>query len=536
VGFLTGGQIPPHIKGTFRLVTFHKPHIVPVTILDLPSNFLSTPFGQALRPTIDAMFRPPGAAPAPAMPPAQPVSAALNSVVAQAASKETASSTITAPLQISTNPSSLQSILSRHRATAVFFTSATCPPCRVIEPVFEDLAYGKASEGVAFVKVDLGVGMGQDVARIYNVRATPTFIFFVEGQKVHVSPHISLEVMLKDDAQIAEVQGADVPEVKSTVDLMIFQAYPRTSCLAFDPLNSKYKCTLAHAHTQLDLPAVRSMSLNPILYTQVPNIKAALEKLNTLIEASPTVLDKPSLKSAMANSFGIYFNQKDAPSLLPQCIGATQTATQQLAASDLFPLADFWRVALLDSKVTSPLLSSREPFDSLLTKLLQVFDDPTSSPSNPRNFIVTVLRMLSNVFSSLPMATYVLSTNLRDPVTRTLVQSLLHPDAAVRTAAAGLAFNIAAFYQGPLMEYHRNGLRGSAAPDENVDGDWQVELVSALVEALRNEVQSEEVGKAFKISRSSIGLTNGCSASFNGCIGALTPSCVVVPGSASATS
>ncbi|KAJ8474075.1 hypothetical protein ONZ51_g7460 [Trametes cubensis] len=40
VGFLTGGSIPSWIK-------------------DLPSDFLSTPFGAALRPTIDAMFRRP---------------------------------------------------------------------------------------------------------------------------------------------------------------------------------------------------------------------------------------------------------------------------------------------------------------------------------------------------------------------------------------------------------------------------------------------------------------------------------------------
>jgi hypothetical protein len=41
---------------------------------------------------------------------------------------------------------------------------ATRPPCRIIEPVFEELAREKAKRGgegqVAFAKVDLGVGMG----------------------------------------------------------------------------------------------------------------------------------------------------------------------------------------------------------------------------------------------------------------------------------------------------------------------------------------------------------------------------------------
>jgi desumoylating isopeptidase 1 len=59
----------------------------------------------------------------------------------------------------------------------------------MIEPVFEELARAKMSQGgngdrVAFVKVDLGVGMGGMVAREYNVAATPTFGFFLDGKRV----------------------------------------------------------------------------------------------------------------------------------------------------------------------------------------------------------------------------------------------------------------------------------------------------------------------------------------------------------------
>ncbi len=155
---------------------------------DLPSDFLSTPLGQTLRPTIDAMFGQPtnGAAPATS----HPASSVLNSAVSQATkplAQDGGASTVTAPLQISTNPTSLKSIISRHRATAVFFTSATCAPCKIVEPIFEDLAYGKASAGVAFVKVDLGVGMGNAAASEHGVRATPTFLFFVDGEKVNTT-------------------------------------------------------------------------------------------------------------------------------------------------------------------------------------------------------------------------------------------------------------------------------------------------------------------------------------------------------------
>ena len=59
----------------------------------------------------------------------------------------------------------------------------------MVEPVFEELARAKAkAEGqqVAFLKVDLGVGMGSAVAREYGVAATPTFGLFLDGTKVRV--------------------------------------------------------------------------------------------------------------------------------------------------------------------------------------------------------------------------------------------------------------------------------------------------------------------------------------------------------------
>lgn len=98
----------------------------------------------------------------------------------------TPSNTLTTPVHIATNPSSLNNVLRTHRAAVAFFTSATCGPCRMIEPVFEDLAMskGRANGGVAFVKIDLSVGMSSAAASEHGVRVTPTFIFFLDGKKV----------------------------------------------------------------------------------------------------------------------------------------------------------------------------------------------------------------------------------------------------------------------------------------------------------------------------------------------------------------
>ena len=56
----------------------------------------------------------------------------------------------------------------------------------MIEPVFEELAKSKcrANGGVGFAKIDLSVGLGGGLASEYQVRVTPTFLFFLDGRKV----------------------------------------------------------------------------------------------------------------------------------------------------------------------------------------------------------------------------------------------------------------------------------------------------------------------------------------------------------------
>lgn len=175
-----------------------------MTPTDLPSDFLSTPFGAALRPTIDSMFRGPVAGQRPTA--TAPQTGALDSQLASSLLQSAAdqaqaqpsptlsishppgTSSITAPMHVITNPASFNSFLKSHRAAAAFFTSQTCPPCRMIEPIFERLAEEKGPhdgrQGVAFAKIDIDVGLGRSLASQWNIRATPTFYFFLDGQKV----------------------------------------------------------------------------------------------------------------------------------------------------------------------------------------------------------------------------------------------------------------------------------------------------------------------------------------------------------------
>jgi thiol-disulfide isomerase/thioredoxin len=60
----------------------------------------------------------------------------------------------------------------------------------MIAPVFEQLAAEKGvrvaagGRGAAFTKIDLRIGAGGTLATEWGVRATPTFMFFLDGTKV----------------------------------------------------------------------------------------------------------------------------------------------------------------------------------------------------------------------------------------------------------------------------------------------------------------------------------------------------------------
>lgn len=175
-----------------------------IPLLDLPTDFLSTPFGAAMRPTIDAMYRRPSVgAPPSAYPSADSQLAAslLQNVASNAQASTTpaasATQTLTAPIHVITNTPAFNSFLRSHRAAVAFFTDHTCAPCKMIEPVFERLSEEKGIKtggagGAGFAKIDIGVGLGQSLASEWGIRATPTFIFFLDGKKASILATLAL--------------------------------------------------------------------------------------------------------------------------------------------------------------------------------------------------------------------------------------------------------------------------------------------------------------------------------------------------------
>ncbi|XP_066362183.1 thioredoxin H-type-like [Miscanthus floridulus] len=66
---------------------------------------------------------------------------------------------------------------SAKKLVVIDFTATWCPPCRVIAPVFAELA--KKHPSVVFLKVD--VDEMKTIAEQFNVEAMPTFLFMKEG-------------------------------------------------------------------------------------------------------------------------------------------------------------------------------------------------------------------------------------------------------------------------------------------------------------------------------------------------------------------
>ena len=180
----------------------------------MPTQFLSTPFGQQMRPMIDSMYRrapPPStlrSSPAQAYPtPAQTpppglanatgahsqsvASSLLQSVAARAASapegtgRDPSISSLGSHLFVSTNPASFESILKRHRGVIALFVENS-PAESELEVAFETLAKRKArSNQVTFVRVDVKVGNAKEVLAMWGPEKTPSVVHFLKGEKVY---------------------------------------------------------------------------------------------------------------------------------------------------------------------------------------------------------------------------------------------------------------------------------------------------------------------------------------------------------------
>lgn len=150
------------------------------------------------------MFRPPSAnvtparTPVPSTPTPNPqLAASILEAVANQAQRPASGNglpdteSLASPLHTCTNSAAFRNIIQTHRAVVANFSNiVTCGPCRMIAPIYEQLARDKGVKtgtdgvGAAFVKIDMSTPMGNQLASEMGVRVMPTFFFFLDGKKV----------------------------------------------------------------------------------------------------------------------------------------------------------------------------------------------------------------------------------------------------------------------------------------------------------------------------------------------------------------
>lgn len=252
---------------------------------------------------------------------------------------------------------------------------------------------------------------------------------------------------------------------------------------------------IAHAHTSLSLPAVEAISLSPILFTQVPNLDTMFAKLAGFIDGVTSwtgAVTQAQVKQTLSKTVLPFLKASTAtpPAQQPRSTSfdhwpaLTTSLAANLQPSELFPLVDIWRIALLNANFAAWNATkkvSEGPLQCLMDKAL-------TAKGLPRNYLLTVLRMLANTFSNEVLAREVILF-MRPGVTKLLVDALLHDDAGVRTAAASVGFNIAAYLQ-RLRVAKVKARDDGKSPEENEE--WELEIVVAILGAIERETSSEE--------------------------------------------
>jgi thiol-disulfide isomerase/thioredoxin len=207
---------------------------IPDHITSLPETVLNTPFGQMLRPQLESSMRSITQAPVHTQQaPSRNGNDSHNSISPKGMVRN-----VTALSELENALSSAS-----NSCAVIFFTSSTCAPCKLLYPTYDELAEDAGDKAV-LLKVD--INYAHEIASKYSVRATPTIMTFLKGQKEE------------------EWAGADINRLKNSVKFLIHSAHP------------------PHPHSNLRISALLDASGKPIKYVKVPPLDKLSAKLGDL--------------------------------------------------------------------------------------------------------------------------------------------------------------------------------------------------------------------------------------------------------------
>ena len=444
---------------------------IPDEIRNLPETFLRTPMGQMLRGQLDQSMR--------TMTQAPDAVSGQNAARRQSMSKSkplvvqngvtshrvangntprfTAPTIINAKMPQDTpgyvyNITSLADLdklfaSASSSCAVIFFTSATCPPCKICYPTYEELAAeAGTSWGAKLIKVDISASpSAHAVAQRYSIRATPTFITFLKGQKQD------------------EWAGADPSRLRGNVRLLLQMAKPPQ-----------------HSHTKLRLPTCQRLIEKPMMYTRTPPLEKLLAKLGPAFSEHESV-------QALVN----FIKTRDAKDMTQAALPDLHAISTHVASTfptlpkeTHFALIDLVRVAAVDSRVSSFFVTENEA--GTLSTLLGSSDDFASAPYNIQS---VSLQLACNLFSSNIFQEQIFrpdsaaspqSSVLKEKIEILAAHCLLSPHLNARAMAAALVYKLSSYSHNARMLAQDLAARNDSADEAGVSDD----LAAALLESV----------------------------------------------------
>lgn len=341
-------------------------------------------------------------------------------------------------VQIVTSLAQLNPLLekAKHSCAAVFFTSATCPPCKTLYPLYDQLAAEVSDKGI-LIKVDTSQAI--DVGRQYSISATPTFITFLKGQQEN------------------RWMGADPSALRGNIQLLVQMAWP------------------PHPHQALRLPTLNNPNAQSVLYTKVPPLPKLLAKMGPAAHDAQVHTIKRFIETRASSG--------PAEATLPNVdnfAAYVRESLHTLPTDVLFTIVDLLRCALVDPRFSACLAEESE--HRTVVAVLEHVNGPTSTC--PYALRLVTLQMACNLFSSALFAEQVLRHDqLRAAVTQLVSASFLDEGHSnVRVTAASLMFNVAL----------ANSKARSEGPGDGLPEGDQVEMAASVLEAIGQEEASKE--------------------------------------------
>ena len=301
------------------------------------------------------------------------------------------------------------------------------------------------------------------------------------------------------------MKGINVPELRTQIDVLLFEAFPRELCHLLLVHHLTSVAGLAHAHSSLSLPCLAAVSTEPIIFRTVASLDAVATKLSHFIDDSELLAEeKARIKDTMESVILPFLRLQILPSgkstvkplsslapMLTEWAAASNTLLSALPVEQLFPIVDLWRLGFLSTTVGTWISEELFGAPDATSSIIFEFLNRAESKPLPRSFLLTLLKCFSNAFGTPSLARRLLAPGrLREKLTDLTISQLLEEDNLVRTTAASLVFNIASSTQAQRTDTGKNSFIPQTPT--GVDIEWEIEVVSAVIESIRRE-ESEEI-------------------------------------------